>query len=109
MLKMSKTRKEVEKNRFWSAKHFINQGKSLLDWLESSRIPFKLGRSCMYIGFPSNTLKVYPHHNGRSNKTVTITKDGKELCTFNCDVDSKVVIEKIQDFLGEDNEKVGYD
>jgi hypothetical protein len=90
--KMSKTRFDLESNDFWSANKFKNQGTALLNWLENSKIPFKLGRSCIHIG----TIKLYPHWNGRSNDFVSLVKGGVEVAVFNktCKIDDVIEIIK---------------
>lgn len=85
---MSKTRAEVEANGFWSAYKFATLGVALLNWLENSDLPFKLGRSCIHIG----AVKLYPHWNGRTNDSVSLVKNGVELAVFNqtCNIDEVI-------------------
>lgn len=93
MKPMSRSRKDLKDNNFWSAHKFQYQAEVLLDWLEHNNIPFKIGRTCLHIG----GVKLYPHYNGRKNNTFTIVKNNIELITFDdtCDVLSVIkIIEK---------------
>lgn len=96
---MSKTRAELEANGFWSAHKFKTQGMALLEWLENSSLPVKLGRSCIHIG----SVKLYPHWNGRTNDCVSLVKNGVELAVFNqtCNIDE--VIDTIKKHCSEAN------
>lgn len=77
---MSRTRLDLELNNLWSAHKFKDQAPAFLDWLETSGLPYKLGRSCIHVG----TIKLYPHWKGKSNSTLTLVKDSKEVATFDC-------------------------
>lgn len=83
MRKLSKSIEAYEAGGGWSSKLFAEQALPLLKGLQAGGVPLQVGRHVIYVGSGDNLIKVYVHHNGRSEEYVTFTdRRGAELATF---------------------------
>jgi hypothetical protein len=80
--RLGRTIDEYAENGGWSSHFFAENAQRLMRELTSRGVELQLGRTTVHLKREAVKLKVYVHHNGRTEEYATVTAfDGRELLT----------------------------
>lgn len=92
-MKLSKSQKEFFANMGWSAHKFLPHAYHLAANFIGE---IGVGRTVVYLHHNNTLIKVYVHHNGRSDDYLTLTDSkGHELQTLHCSEPKEKLLEAV--------------
>jgi hypothetical protein len=90
---LTKSVEEFLSQNGWSAHKFVKHAVYVHEHFDGE---INMGRSVAYARKNGKMVKIYAHHNGRSNEYITITdKKGTELVSIHCYESPEYVLNQI--------------